>query len=599
MRLATITNWAYGATVLLTIASAVTMIFASNAQDRERAAVAQRHFLEQSSTSVEEDVTALSDQARSYVITGDAKHLADYRRDAGLLQTIEARLHQVNTFQAQPVELAAIADAMRRADGLLDEQRDAVNARQSGDEDRARRIIFGVEYDHELERISADIERFQYRLDQRANADLQAAIALSRGWKASSEMTLGLTGMLFLGVLYFVFKQRVLRPVLRLSDVVNRLAAQDFAIDLPAYEEIDEIGDLSQALRLFRANGLERQRLERQRNTDFELQTLLSRMTQRMQECESLKQLQKVIESFIPALVPSFAGRLYVTEPNREVLTEVCSWHGPVHSPKSFAMSACWALQRSEMHRPKSGGVDVPCEHVSTSSNHTDSICLPLIAYRSAVGLLYFERVADIAEAGATGDGYLRLISENVGLSLGNLRLRERLRELALTDPLTGLANRRRLELDLPDRLAEAESNGECIAAVMMDLDHFKRINDTHGHDVGDVVLRHAGKILQEAAREGDLAARFGGEEFLLLMGSVSAALASQRAEELRSKIEALEMNDSGPAIGQVSASFGVACAPDQCTYSTLVKAADSALYRAKAAGRNCVVVATARAERI
>ena len=191
---------------------------------------------------------------------------------------------------------------MRVADLLQEAQQEAIKARQQGDVDRARSILFGIDYERQLDRVVADVERFQYRLDQRTDSEVAAAVDVSKLWKIFSETVLGITGLLFLCVLYFVIKRRVLRPVVKLSDVINRLAAQDYAVELPAYSDIDEIGDMAQSIRVFRENGLERQRLEEERSADLAQRSLLSRMTQRMQECETLHQLERVIESFVPKM---------------------------------------------------------------------------------------------------------------------------------------------------------------------------------------------------------------------------------------------------------------------------------------------------------
>src|SRR6185312_10312988 len=159
MRLATLTNWAYGATVILSLASAAAMLFASSVQEDERAAVAQRFRLDQASSAVAADVTLLSDQARDYVITGAASHLAIYRGAISQLRSMEDRTRRLKDLGASTDELSALSDAMRRADTLQDEQKQAVAARERGDEDQARRILFGPEYDNQLDRVATDVER--------------------------------------------------------------------------------------------------------------------------------------------------------------------------------------------------------------------------------------------------------------------------------------------------------------------------------------------------------------------------------------------------------------------------------------------------------
>jgi diguanylate cyclase (GGDEF)-like protein len=596
MRLATITNWAYGATVILALASGGTMLLASNAQDQERAAVAQRYNLDQATELIAEDVTALSDQAREYVIAGDPTHLRVYRQKAADLPAVEERIRKVKDIGATPDELAALADAMRWADTLQSSQQQAIAAREAGNEDEARRTLFGPEYDRELDRVATDIERFQYRLDQRTGGEVKAATDIARLWKASSEAVLGLTGLLFLCVLYFIFKQRVLRPVVRLSDVVNRLAAQDYGVELPIYDQIDEIGDMAQAIRVFRENGLERQKLEVERDADLEMRSLLSRMTQRMQGCETMGALERVIENFMPEIAPGYAGRLYLLDPRRNMLVETCAWLGPVHSQAEFLPSACWALQRSDLHRPAGTSADIPCDHIERTAGRIDSICLPLIAQRAALGLLYFEPRQDLAgPAPAISEIYLRILAENISLAMGNLRLRDALRDMAMADALTGLANRRHLETVLELRLEEAERLGEPISCLMADVDHFKRINDNFGHDAGDAVLREMGEVLRNSMRESGVAFRYGGEEFLLLMPKLDAEQALHRAEEIQARVRALRIQHAGRDIGPITASFGLASAPDHCGYASIVQTADAALYRAKETGRDRIEIADPR----
>lgn len=572
------------------------MLLASNVQDLERAAVSQREQLDRASSKVASEVTALSSKAREYIITGDPAALDVYQRESSGLRSVEERVRGIEDIGANQDELNALADAMRVADLLQDEQQEAIKARQNGDVDRARGILFGIEYERQLDRVAADVERFQYRLDQRTDSEVAAAIDVSRLWKTFSEIVLGVTGLLFLCVLYFVFKRRVLRPVVKLSDIVNRLAAQDYAVETPVYGDIDEIGDMAQAIRVFRENGLERQRLEAERNADLAKRSLLSRMTQRMQECETMHQLERVIESFVPKIAPSLAGRLYFLDEGQNLLREACSWHTPVHSVSEFSTMACWALQRGELHRPKGHDSDVSCDHLDITAGSVDSVCLPLIAQRATLGLLYLEPRTDNPESlpDAVPEAYLKLLAENVSLAVGNLRLRDTLRAMAMADPLTGLANRRQLEAVLDSRLMEANTTNQSISCIMLDVDHFKRFNDQFGHDAGDTVLRAVGELLKQSARDTD-AFRYGGEEFLLLMPNMGIEQATQRAEEVRLKIEALQIEYAGHELGAITASLGVATAPDYCAFSKLVRTADAALLRAKDAGRNRVALPESR----
>ena len=227
MRLATITNWAYGVTVALTLASGATMLLASAAQDRERAAVEQRYALDQATSSVDEDVAALSGLARQYAISGGTADLTAYQREAATLGAVEERTRHIRDAGASADELAALHEAMRWADALREQQQKAIAARRAGDRNAATDIVFAPEYERELDRIQAGVEHFQYRIDQRTDAALRDAGSTSRLWRNVSEIVLATTGLLFLCVLFFVFPPRVLRPLLTPSEVVGRPAAQD------------------------------------------------------------------------------------------------------------------------------------------------------------------------------------------------------------------------------------------------------------------------------------------------------------------------------------------------------------------------------------
>lgn len=435
------------------------------------------------------------------------------------------------------------------------------------------------------------LERFQDRLDQRTEVQVADAGKLSRLWKSISEMTLGATGLLFLCVLSFVFKRRVLRPVLRLSDVIGRLAAQDYAVEPPAFDQIDEIGDMAQAIRVFRENGLERQRLEEQRKADLAMRDLLSRMTQRMQGCDTLGDLTQVVRRFVPEIAPNLAGRLYLID--GPAAAEACGWLDPRHSRTEFSAMACWALRRGLPHRPQGDVIDVPCEHLDLCGDAARGIlCLPLMAQRETLGLLYFEPHGPAGNRSHTPEVYLRMLAENLGLAIANLRLRESLSEMAMVDPLTGLANRRKLESVAELQIAEADRLGKPISCLMIDVDHFKSFNDRFGHDAGDAVLREVGTVLKRATRDDGLAFRYGGEEFMLLFPGLEREKAAARAEDIRKRIRSLRIVHEGRELGQVSASVGVANAPANCTSSRLVPTADEALFRAKTLGRDRVEAA-------
>ena len=599
MRLATITNWAYGVTVALTLASGTTMLAASRAQGDERTAVAQRYDLDKLTSDLDEDAAELSGLARQFALSGNAADLLAYAREQDPLGEVESRTKNIRDAGASVEELADLHAALRWTDALRPQQQAAIAARQGGDRARAVEILFSPEYERELDRIRAAISAFQDHVDERTSATLQVATSSARLWQGAAQVMLSVTALLFLCVLFFVFRQRVLRPVVKLSDVVTRLAAQDYDAVPPDISQVDEIGDMAEALRIFRATGIDRQRLEKERDEDRALRDLLSRMTQRMQSCDNIDDLKAVAQRFLPQIAPRLAGRLYLFDSARNAMVEAASWQDPHHSAIEFPPLSCWALRRGSAHRPAGDQIDIPCGHLEALQDERlpDTICLPLSGQRGTLGLLYLEPLPG-GSLSELPNIYLQMLAENIALSLDNLRLREALHDMAMADALTMLSNRRQLDAVLEVELGRSAQSGTQISCIMADIDHFKRFNDEVGHDAGDAVLRAVGGLLKRSVREGHLVFRYGGEEFLLLLPGMAAEEAIERAEQIRAEISALRVQHEGHDLGPVTISLGVATAPTPCERTKLVQAADAALLRAKRQGRDRVVTASSRAER-
>ena len=184
---------------------------------------------------------------------------------------------------------------------------------------------------------------------------------------------------------------------------------------------------------------------------------------------------------------------------------------------------------------------------------------------------------------GYTGRYYVQRVAE----------AEARLRELATTDPLSGLWNRRHFQALAEAELERARRQGSALAVVLADIDHFKQVNDRHGHDAGDHVIRHVSRHLREQLRAGDLIGRWGGEEFILLLPGCDAPGAAQLCERMRQHIARTPCNTSGQPI-PVTVSFGVMPLPLDEPFEQAVRRADGALYRAKNAGRDRVVAGMA-----
>jgi len=215
---------------------------------------------------------------------------------------------------------------------------------------------------------------------------------------------------------------------------------------------------------------------------------------------------------------------------------------------------------------------------------------VPVLSGDETIGALVVEghETGDISQHEARNVGLLAAVAR------GPLEIVWEIEEVtrrARTDPLTGLANRRHFDEQLRRVVAETDRFGGTCSLILADLDHFKNVNDQHGHDAGDAVLRHVALVLGEGVRTVDLCARYGGEEIAILLPQTSQTGAVELAERLRITLESRPTTHNGQKL-PVTASFGVATYPVPVPYGDwLLLAADKALYEAKAAGRNCVKV--------
>lgn len=221
-------------------------------------------------------------------------------------------------------------------------------------------------------------------------------------------------------------------------------------------------------------------------------------------------------------------------------------------------------------------------------------IVVPLIAERDPIGFLVVEHggspVARVHRHVVQTTGQFAKLG---ALALSNRRLMQRIQKMADTDSLTGLANRRTFQKVLEQELSRAARNGDQVTLMMLDVDHFKRFNDQHGHQAGDEVLTLVAKTLRDASRDFDTPARYGGEEFAVILPSCSPKESLPVAERLRALVGKVE------TLAPVTASAGVATFPNHASdLTSLIKAADEALYESKRAGRDRITRSRRRGRR-
>lgn len=322
--------------------------------------------------------------------------------------------------------------------------------------------------------------------------------------------------------------------------------------------------------------------------------SLLNEFQEQLQTCVATEEVYQVTAQWGSRLFPNESGALFVINHSRNWVDTGAVWGEAAPNSQVFGLQDCWALRRGRLHVSGVDYTNIPCRH-SKGAAILFSICMPLIAQGETLGVFHLRTPSDskVHQWNEAQQQLARAVSDSVGLAIANLNLRAKLREQSIRDPLTDLFNRRYMEESLTRELLRAKRTEKCVGIIMLDVDHFKRINDTQGHHVGDAVLRQLGHFLEERMRGGDIACRYGGEEFTLILPEATLEQTYGRAEQLRQELKALELEYAGKPIGTITISFGVAAYPAHGKVAEeVLRAADMALYRAKHEGRDRVVVA-------
>jgi diguanylate cyclase (GGDEF)-like protein/PAS domain S-box-containing protein len=328
---------------------------------------------------------------------------------------------------------------------------------------------------------------------------------------------------------------------------------------------------------------------------------LLSEMGGRLQTCKDAEEAYVEIGNVAEQLFPKWSGSLCITSASRTAVETVADWGNPGGGERVFAPDDCWALRQGQPQSFRRGQRTAPCRHIDPA-DVVESLCVPFMAQNEALGIVSLQmrasqdRMEPLPRSSSDDVRQLAgVLAKQVALALGNLKLKESLKNQSICDPLTGLFNRRYMEESLEREFSRANRSKTTVAIIMMDIDHFKRFNDTFGHQAGDTLLRSLGDLLKRNTRGQDIACRYGGEEFAIVLSDSNLTGALQRAEILRQQVKQLNVEYAGQLLGAVSVSIGVALFPDHgTTMGDVLRASDQALYCAKREGRDRVSVWTA-----
>jgi diguanylate cyclase (GGDEF)-like protein len=326
--------------------------------------------------------------------------------------------------------------------------------------------------------------------------------------------------------------------------------------------------------------------------------SLVSELADQLHACMTGEEAYQIINRMVPRLFTEHSGALFLLNASRNILEMTATWGENPPDQSMTDPQGCWALRRGRPYLMQDPERDLICEHLSPPLS-SGYYCVPMVAQGETLGILHLRANAPTPDGvshqafSASTQSLTLTVAEHLALSLGNLKLQEALRHQAIRDPLTGLFNRRFMLETLERELYRMQRKKSSLGVIMVDLDHFKRFNDTFGHSGGDALLSALGRMLLDQVRKEDVACRYGGEEFTLILPEASLETTYERAEEVRRLVHGLNLEHHGQSLGGITISLGVASYPQHGEApEAILQAADKALYQAKHAGRDRVVAA-------
>ncbi|WFB49163.1 diguanylate cyclase [Vibrio coralliilyticus] len=325
----------------------------------------------------------------------------------------------------------------------------------------------------------------------------------------------------------------------------------------------------------------------RQRTNEIELMHRLANM---LAACNNMIEAQKIVSDVLPRILGNVNGSVSLMRASRNQLVTQLDWGEEWPGSRSFAPDECWSLRKGRVYQSNDEFHTLSCEHMENVGDN-QTLCIPLTAHGNTIGIMHLYFGSSEIEIDEITEQLAFSVAEHLGLALANLSLQEKLRSQALSDPLTGLFNRRFFEQKLTEHAMNSATSEQPLSLLMLDLDHFKRFNDNFGHDAGDFVLKEISALLKRSVGDDEIACRLGGEELAVLLPQSNMKQATEFANTLCEAVRSLHLEHKGLSLGQLGVSIGVSTYPKPSSdMESLVKMADQALYMAKDLGRSRVV---------
>lgn len=556
----------YGPAVLFTIVAVVSVARAFASARRYSQDVLESTQLLSEGNELRGSIATAQSSVRGFAITGRDEYLEPYRYAEHELR--RKRLEAGTTWAARPAQRAQVIRALDLFFKWKHQTAEPVIATRASAESTTLLVRGGPTLERANQLLGEVIENERNLLQIRSRRNESAA-----RWGMIVVIAAPLLVLAYVVAASYFMARRTVRAIESVSRAARAVSKGDLSqrVQPTATDEIRSLAHSFNAM----AERLTMRTSEA---------SLLTELAQMLQVTQSEREVGELFQRYTCQLLSVRGARLYSYDPVRREFVSTLSW-GP-RRPESFSGSACWAVRLGKPYH-STGQDGPPCDHLGELDGSL-SLCLPLVVQGEVLGLIQY-----LYEEGAR-DPILRLgmaIAERCAFTISNLRLRQRLQEESIRDPLTGLLNRRYLEEAFEREIERARRLDRPLGLLMIDIDHFKALNDAAGHAAGDAVLRSFGSLLVSAFRAGDEAYRYGGEEFLVLMPDAALEDVIERARTLQSRIAHLHVAFDGSAVPAITASMGISAFPeDGDDAATLIRAADDALLQAKQSGRNRIV---------
>jgi diguanylate cyclase (GGDEF)-like protein len=313
--------------------------------------------------------------------------------------------------------------------------------------------------------------------------------------------------------------------------------------------------------------------------------TYLLDMVNMLYVCEFEDEVYQVVALTCTKLFPNMSGSINIISNSKNYVEMKSFWGEEKQNKEVFSQSDCWALRRGKLNLLSPHHLGLMCTHLKQPVSGTH-LCVPLLGQAEVVGFLHIHALEEI---GSEEQQIAEIIARYLAFALNNLLMKQRLTHDNLRDGLTQLFNPSYMQTITEQRLAEAERLGQSLGVVFLDIDNFKSYNSLYGHLTANIALKALAKQLSTSIRSFDIACRWGGDEFVIIMPNVTVETLTERVEQLRVEISQMQLKDGDQILESITASFGIAISEPGITVMDLLNRANQAMLEAKRTVKNQV----------